>query len=149
MVIADDDINAARSSVAHLFNCGNAAVNGDNQSDTLFSQPVNTDIGYAVSFGESVGNVEINVGTDAQEVEIEHGCRTCAVNIIIAVNGYLFVVLKGPHGALHSAIHVIHQEGVVQIGQAWPEELTRPLESSNATGDQDSGNGRRNVDCAY
>ena len=60
----------------------------------------------------------------AEELVNQRHGRT-AVHVVVAVNHDLLIVCNGPFDPLDRAVHVLHQKGIVQIGEAWFKELVR------------------------
>lgn len=96
----------------------------DNQPHTLAGSVVDSLERYAVSFGIPVGDVErqVLVSNLAEKlVDQRHG--RAAVDVVVAVDHDFLMVADGLLDAGDRLVHVLHQEGVMEVGQARSEEL--------------------------
>ena len=80
--------------------------------------------GYAVAFGIPVGNVERQVlVSDVAEELVDQRHGRAAVDVVVAVDHDFLMVADGLLDARDRLVHVLHQEGVMEVGQARFEEL--------------------------
>jgi len=126
VVVADDEIHAFRLRIDNLFRGFDAAVQGDDKPHALAGGEVDTFDRNTVSFGITVGDVEHQVFVPdlAQELVNQRDGRT-AVHVVVAVNHDLLLVRNGPFDPLDRLLHVLHQERIVQVGEARFKEFLR------------------------
>ena len=126
VVVADDEIHAFRLRIDNLFRGFDAAVQGDDKPHALAGGEVDTFDRNTVSFGITVGDVEHQVFVPdlAQELVNQRDGRA-AVHVVVAVNHDLLIVRNGPFDPLDRPVHVLHQERIVQVGEARLKELFR------------------------
>ena len=65
--------------------------------------------------------------------------RSCAVNVVVAIDQNLLLRGDGFADPLHGHIHILHQERIVEVIQARTEERARLLESLDSPLDKKVG----------
>ena len=125
-MVADDEIHAFRFRIDNLFRGFDAAVQGDDEPHALAGCEVDAFDRDTVTFGITVGDVEHQVFVPdlAQELVNQRDGRT-AVHVVVAVNHDLLLVRNGLFDPLDRLLHVLHQERIVQVGEARFKELLR------------------------
>ena len=115
VVVADDEVDAERLGVCHFVDGFDAAVECNNQRETIVVCVVDGFVRNAVTLVVAVGNVEIEcVGVVRQKcVHQRHGCR--AIDIVIAVDENFFFLRQGVVEPIHGFVHVFNQKRVVQV----------------------------------
>ena len=133
MMVADDDIDAVSCRDLDFLNGLDAAVEGNQQAEAIVSRPLYALVRHSVSFFVTVGNVEIHlVGKALQEgIHQRHGGS--AINIIIAIHENLLSPFNCLVQTLHGLVHILHQEGVMQVFETRTEESAGLLEGFHAT----------------
>jgi len=58
--------------------------------------------------------------------------RSGAINIIIAINQNLFLVVNGFTQSVDGRVHILHQKRIMKVRQLWPEESPGFIESMYA-----------------
>ena len=128
MVVAYDHIYSLCPGIFDLLIGLDAAIQSDDQSETAVAGPVYSLERKAIALVITVGNIEVDfLGISPQE-RIYERHRRRAVDIVVAVNQYLFLGGDGLADSFHRSIHILHQEGIVEIVKAGTEEGTRLLE---------------------
>ena len=128
VVVADDEIHALLLRIDNLLGGLDTAVEGDDQPDALAGRQVDTLDRDSVALGVAVGDVEHQVlvpDLPQELVDQRHG-RT-AVDVVVAVDHDLLLLAHGTRHALDRPVHILHQERIVQVGEARPKELLRLL----------------------
>ena len=124
MVVADDEIHAFLLRIDYFFRGFDATVQRDDESYALAGRMVDSLDGYAVAFGIPVGNVERQVlVSDVAEELVDQRHGRAAVDVVVAVDHDFLMVADGLLDARDRLVHVLHQEGVMEVGQARFEEL--------------------------
>ena len=126
-MIADDEVDAFLLSVGNLFSRLDAAVENYNQTDSRFTGIVHTFAGNSVTVFISVGYVIVDIAIELLQEAIDKGNCCASVNVVVAVNKDAFLASKRFVEAVHSLLHILKEEGIVQISQLWTEELSSVL----------------------
>ena len=126
VVVADDEIHAFRLCIGNLFRGLDAAVQGDDEADALVGRQIDPLDRDAVPFGIAVRDVEHQVFVPdlAQELVDQRDGRA-AVHVVVAVDHDLLIVRHGALDPLDRLVHVLHQEGIVQVRETRSKELLR------------------------
>ncbi len=115
-MVADDEIHALSLRIGYLLRGFDAAVEGDDERHPLAGGVIDSLDGDTVPFGVAVRYVkeQVAVADVPQElVDQRHGRRS--VHVVVAVDHDLLLVADGCLDTLHGAVHVLHQEGVVEV----------------------------------
>ena len=139
MVVADNHIDSLVAGVFHLFDGLDAAIQGDDQGETVVRGPVDAFVGDAVPLVISVRDVIVDLLRKTPQEGIDQGHRRGTIHIIIAIDQDLFALGNRLADPLHGGVHIGHQEGIVQIIQAGTEERAGLLEGLYAPLDQQFG----------
>ena len=81
--------------------------------------------------------VKINIGMPAAEEAVHAGYGGGTVHIIIAKDQYFFTGIKSPEDACNGQLHILHQEGIMQVGQGRTEKILGLLIGINTALHQD------------
>ena len=122
MVVADDKVDAELRGVGHLLDGLDAAVEGNNQLHPGVAGVVNAFKRNAVPFAVAVGYVKVDVAVESTEVGVHQGNSRCAVHVVISIYQDTLVAANRLIDACNGAVHILHQERVMQLVQAWTEE---------------------------
>ena len=126
MVVANDEIDPLTLCIDNLLGSLDSAVQGDDQRDTLAGGVINTLARNTVSLRVAVGDIEreVFVSDLAQEL-VDQSHRSGSIHVIISVHHNLLAISDGLLHALNRLLHILHQEGIVQVSELRVEELTR------------------------
>ena len=127
MVVADDDIDALVAGVAHFLHGLNAAVQGDDQGVAVLVSPVDALVGDAVALVVAVGYVVLDVGVEIAYEGVHQGDGRSPVHIVVSVDHDLLLRGYSLFQTVHSLVHILHQKGVMQLGEVGLEELAGPV----------------------
>ena len=123
MVVANDVVDTLLFGIGHLFGRFDAAIERDHKAHSLACGVVYTLDRHAITLVITVGNIEpqVVVSQPSEEgVDQRYGRRS--VHIVVAINHNLLTVFDGTFDSLHSAIHILHQERIVQLFELRVEE---------------------------
>ena len=141
VVVADDEVDAFGVGVFDAFHGLDAAVEGDDKLEAVVSRIVDTFVGDAVAFLVAVGDIELDflLFEEALQVSVNHrhGCR--AVHVVVAVDQHLLAIVDGADDPFHGFVHVLHEEGIVELGEGRTEECFGLLVVCNSALDKQSG----------
>ena len=140
MVIADDEVDAERAGVGYLLDGLGARVYGDDELDACLSGLSDPGRGDAVALIIAVGDMVAQLvgGTVSTEIAVEQRHGRGAVDIVVAVDEDLVPTLQGEAEACHGGLHVLHEEGIVQLLETRMEEALGLLHRANAALDQEA-----------
>jgi hypothetical protein len=138
VVVADDHVHAPCVGMVHLVHRADAAVEGDDERKPVVGRKVDALGAHAIALAIAVGNVEVQVAQVFQEA-IDQGHGRGAVHIIVAIDEHLLAIAKGAHQAVNGLVHVLHQEGVVEVVERWAEEIPCRLKVCDAARHQHAG----------
>ena len=124
MVVADDKVDALAQGVVHLLHGFDAAVQHDDKFDTSGRGKVNTFLGDAIALLVAVGDVVVNVGIILREELIDQGHSRTSVHIIVAIDEDALLGSEGSIESRHGHLHIVHEEGVVEVCQLRSEEVS-------------------------
>ena len=136
VVVANDHVDALAAGVLHLLNGLDAAVQGDKEVDAVVRGPVQAFVRDAVALVIAVGNVVFHPLGEAADEGIDQGDGRRSVHVVIAVNQDFLAFGDGLVEPFHGLVHVLHQEWVVEVVEAGPEEAAGLLESFHTALDQ-------------
>ena len=115
-MVADDEINTLLLRINNLFYGFNTTIQSNGQRYTLAGREVNTLDRDAVTVIITVGDVENKVlVTYLPEELINQRNRCGTVHVVVAIHHDHLIVCDGALDTLHCAIHILHQEGIMQI----------------------------------
>ena len=70
----------------------------------------------------AVGDVGVDVGIILRK-ELIHECHGgTSVHVVVAIDEDSLLVGKGAIQPIHSALHIVHEEGIVEVGELRTEE---------------------------
>ena len=139
VVVADYHVYSLAAGVLHLLNGLDAAVQGDYEVHARLRGVVDALCGKAVALVISVGDVEVHFRGEALDEGIDQRHGGGAVHVIVSVNQDFLSAGYGVAHALDGYVHVLHQEGVVQVVQRRAEEGAGLLEGLHSPLDQKVG----------
>ena len=141
MVVTDDEVDPTLVGIVDAFVGLDAAVEGDDQLEAIFGGIVDAFEGDAVAFLIAVGDVKLDflLLEERLEIGVDHRYGRGAVNIVIAVNQQLFIVVDGLQHAVDSLVHVLHEERIMQLGERGTEESLGFLVVGDSALDKQSG----------
>ena len=125
VVVADDEVNAQLLGVADFLDGLNAAVEHDNQFHAVLCRQVESLLADAVAFFVAVGDIVLQVGVELLQELVDQCHGGASVHVVVAI---YHDALFAPHGVVQTVyghVHVVHQEGVYEFAQHWPEESLR------------------------
>ena len=112
VVVGDDKVYPLRAQIFRLFDCGDAAVHGDDEvGTTVRNDAFECPDVHSVSVRQTVGDEIVRVRTFGAQREHKYGYGADAVAVVVAENEYLFSVLDGTP---HSFGGFAHPEDVVR-----------------------------------
>ena len=132
MVVAHDHVDALLLSEADLLYGLDSAVQRDDEGVATFLGGFDTLDREAVAFVVAVGNIKVDGGGIPLDEGVHQRNGGGAVHVVVAVNEDLFPGDDGLVQPFHGDVEVFHEEGVVEVFQAGPEELARLLEGFDA-----------------
>lgn len=127
VVVADDDVDALFLGIPDLLDSLDAAVEGDYQRVAVLACPVYTLVGYAVSLIVAVRNVVFDIWVEIAYKGVHQGHGRSPVHIVVSVDHHVFLVGYRFLETVDSLVHILHQEGIVKLGEIRLEELSGPL----------------------
>ena len=133
-MVADDKVDSFGLGIGDLFRRFDPAVERDDQPHALALRVVDRFDRNAVAFGVAVGNVEQQrrESQPAQErIDQRDGGRS--VYVVIAVDHDRLVSFDGFVDPFDGAVHILHQERIVQVLQFRVKELPCFLFGFDAT----------------
>ena len=80
----------------------------------------------------AVGYVVVNVAVELLKEAIHKSYGSTSVHIVVAIDEDALLASEGFVEAVHRLLHVLKQEGVVQVGKLRTEELACFLHTVNA-----------------
>ena len=126
VMVADDEIHAFGLRIDNLFRGLDTAVEGDDEPHALAGGEVDTLDRDAVAFGIAVGDVEGQVFMPdlAQELVNQRDGRA-AIDVVVAVDHDLLSVAYGAFDPFDRLVHILHQEGIVEVREVGFKEFLR------------------------
>ena len=116
-MIADDHVYSQLIGECHLVYGLDTTVKGNHQRGALLMSPAHAGLRDTVSLLVPVRYVVFElIMVPVQKAIDQRDCRS-AVHVVIAIDKYLFLPGDGLSKACDRLIHVLHQEGVVQLIQ--------------------------------
>ena len=141
MVVADDEVDALAVGVFDAFHGLDAAVEGDDEFEAVVGRIVDAFDGDAIAFLVAVGDVELDLLLleERLEVGVDHRHGSGAVHIIVAIDQDFLAVVDGLKHAFDGLVHVLHEEGVVELRERGAEERFGFFVVGNSALDKQSG----------
>ena len=123
-MVGDDEVYTEFLSTECRVYCGDAAVYGDEEFGTGLGEGLDGGFVEAVALVEAVGDVGVDccVGGDGGEHVVEDCGGGDAIDIVIAEDSNLFVVVYCGEDSLGGFVEVWDEGGVVEGGEGWVEE---------------------------
>ena len=126
VVVADDEVDAQFAGVCDFLYRLDAAVQYDDEFHPRFVGIVHTLARDAVAFLVAVRDVEVDVGVELPQ-KLEYQCHGgTAVHIIVSVDENAFLASHSVVEPFNGGLHVVHEEGVVQVGELGAEKTLHP-----------------------
>ena len=141
MVVADDEVNAEGARLFHPLDGFYAAVERDDEGVAPLMGVLDTLARDTVTLIETVGDVEAEaVGgrRHAAEGLVDKGDGRDPVDVIIAVDEDALAVIERALDPVHRAVHVAHEERVMQGTKIRVEEIVCRLGRIDASLNQEA-----------
>ena len=122
MVVADDDLDALGAGILHFVNGLDAAVQRDDEADTVVRSPVQGLVREAVAFVVAVRDIEVYLLGKVADKGIDLGHGSGSVYVIVSIDQNLLSTGDGLVQPFYGFVHIGHEEGVVEVFQAGAEE---------------------------
>ena len=132
MVVADDEVDAQAFGVSDFLHCLDAAVEHDDEFHTGLVSVVHTFVRHSVAVFVAVGDVVVDVGAVLVEEFIDECHRRDTVHIVVAVDEDALLASEGLVQAVDRRLHVLEEEGIVQLSELRAEELLGLLHGLHA-----------------
>ena len=139
MVVADDHVYALALRKRGLFDRFDAAVDSDDKLHVVRGSPFDAFLRHAVALVVAVGDVEVHIGGEPAEERVEKRNGGGAVHIVVAVDQYLLAALDRTVEPVDRLVHVVQKERIVDVFEAWTEELPRLVEGLHASFHEEVG----------
>ena len=119
----------------------NAAVECDHQFEAVVSRIVDAFVGDAIAFLVAVGDVELDLFLleEGLQVGVDHRNGCGAVHVVVSVDQHFLTLVNGANHSFYRLVHVLHEEGIVELGEGRTEESFSLLVVGNSALDKQSG----------
>ena len=122
VVITDNEIDAKSLGILYFLDCLDAAVEDNNQFDTCFVGIVYSLLAYSIPLVVPIGYVIFYIGLELLQKLVYQGNSRASVYIVVSIDQDAFLPSHGIIQSVDSHIHILHQEGIDEVGQLWSEE---------------------------
>ena len=133
MMVADDEVYAPLTGVCHLVRGLDAAVEDDEEAHSLFGRHVYGGARYAIAVLGARRDIVVDVGVVVSQVLVDQSDGGGAVHVIVSVDHYSLLRPHCPVESGDGAVHVGHQERIVEIAQRGVKEVFSLLDCRYAT----------------
>ena len=123
MVVANDEVDTFLLGIGYLFDCLDTTIQHDDELDACLVSIIHSFHRHSITFLVSVGDVIVNVGIELLEELIDQCYGCSAVHIIVTIHQDTFLSAHSFVQTVDSDVHILHQEGIVQLVELGAEEF--------------------------
>ncbi len=143
MVISDDQVQTNFTGMTASLEIADAAVHRDHQGVTVMAGLVKDVALHSVAVLKAMRDMIADVPAQHLEGPFQNHGRGDSIDIVVAVDQDLFTIFDGGTQAVNHRPHVLHEKGIVQIGDGRVEKSPRSFRIGDVAVHEEGRNHRR------
>ena len=122
-MVADDHVNTELCRLIDHLHLLGPAVKRDEERAASLPRKVQPLIRDATPLRVAIRDVELQQRRDLPQVLIDEGDSCRAIDVVVSVDKDPLLIADGLIDPLDGGIHILHQEGVMQLAHPWLQEV--------------------------